>query len=187
MRRHRSKNNPVGLPRVITPWEIDERYLKVLQLLEPYYHYKFLTIPWLHYLSNVPVEYSVFRKYLGYLREHPNNYLACPEQQLASPNVDRKTLVYELAERGLNELLRRGIIQEHRPADDRGLFRSKRNFSFALHRSNSYYHEVIVDLGYFAPLHHLVRNSPHLRLMGFERLMQHPNVPEQTREANDPL
>ena len=57
----------------------------------------------------------------------------------------------------------------------------------ALHRSNSYYHEIIVDLGYFAPLHHFVQNDPNLRLLDFARLIKHPNVPQQTRDANDPL
>jgi hypothetical protein len=109
-RRHRSSDKPIGRHRTIEPHEIDERYIEVLRRLEPYYHFKFATIPWLHYLSNVPISYSVFRKYLGYLRQAPNRYLACPEQQIAAPNADRKTLVYELAERGLNELIGRGIV-----------------------------------------------------------------------------
>ena len=61
-RRHRSSNVPIGRERTITPHEIDERYIEVLRLLEPYHHFKYLTIPWLHYLSNIRVEYSVFRK-----------------------------------------------------------------------------------------------------------------------------
>jgi hypothetical protein len=187
-RRHRSSDKPIGRHRTIEPYEIDERYIEVLRRLEPYHQFKYATIPWLHYLSNVPVSYSVFRKYLGYLRQAPNHYLACPEQQLMSPNVDRKTLVYELAERGLNELVGRGIVLKRHSADpDVRLQKSNRNFAFALHRSNSYYHEIIVDLGYFAPLHHLVRNDPHLRLLDFAQLMVHRNVPQQTRDARDPL
>src|SRR5262249_39548733 len=63
----------------------------------------------------------------------------------------------------------------------------RRAFPFAAHRSDSYYHEIIVDLGYFAPLHYLARNDPNLRLLDFVQLMQHRNVPERTREAKDPL
>jgi hypothetical protein len=187
-RRHRGSSTPVRSQRTISPYDIDERYIEVLKLLEPYYNLKYLTIPWLHYLSKVPVEYSVFRKYLGYLRQSPNNYIVCPEKQNASPNVDRKTLVYELAERGLNELIRRGLVPKRHSSNaaERPL-KATRNFSFALHRSNSYYHEIIVDLGYHAPLHHFVRSDPNLRLVDFARLTQHRNVPQQTREAKDPL
>jgi hypothetical protein len=185
-RRHRNSNTPIGNHRTIAPHEIDERYIEVLWRLEPYYHFKLATIPWLHYLSGVDVEYSVFRKYLGYLRQAPNHYIACPEQQNASPNAPYKTLVYELAERGLNELINRGITaKRHSPNPETKP--SKRNSPFALHRSNSYYHEIIVDLGYFAPLQHLVRTDSNLRLLDFAKLMTHRNVPQQTREAKDPL
>jgi len=120
------------------------------------------------------------------LRQAPNHYITCPEQQNASPNTPYKTLVYELAERGLGELIDRGIVaKRHSPNPDTKP--SKRNFAFALHRSKSYYHEIIVDMGYFAPLQHLVRNDPNLRLLDFAQLMAHRNVPQQTREANDPL
>jgi hypothetical protein len=187
-RRHRNSDKPIGRHRTIEPYEIDERYIEVLRRLHPYYHFKFATIPWLHYLSNVPVSYSVFRKYLGYLRQAPNHYLSCPEQQIASPNVDRKTLVYELAERGLKELIGRGIVlKRYSPNSEARPPKSNRNFAFALHRSNSYYHEIIVDLGYFAPLQHLVRNDPNLRLLDFAELIVHRYVPQQTREAKDPL
>lgn len=160
----------------------------MLQLLEPYHRFKFLTIPWLHYLSGLPIELSVFRKYLAYLRQSPNHYLSCPVQQNASPNVDRKTLVYEIAERGLNELIRRGLVEKrHSPDPDAKPSKSKRNHAFALHRSNSYYHEIIVDLGYYAPLNHFVKSDPRLRLVEFAQIVSHRNVPEQTRAAKDPL
>ncbi len=188
-RRHRGSSEPVGRLRTIYPYDIDQRYVEVLKLLEPYYHFKYATIPWLHYLSNIQVEYSVFRKYLGYLRQAPNRYLVCPDQQNASPNVDRKALVYQLGERGLGELIRRGIVsRRHAPDGEKTAALSwKRNHSFAQHRSHSYYHEFIVDLGYYAPLHHLVRACPTLRLIEFAQLLEHRNVPLETRGAEDPL
>jgi hypothetical protein len=187
-RRHRCSNIPVRHQRTIYPHAIDERYVEVLKLLEPYYGFKYLTIPWLHYLSNIPVEYSVFRKYLGCLRQHPNNYLVCPDKQNASPNVDRKTLVFELGERGLNVLIERGLVPKRRaPGSNRTLLKPTRNFPFAQHRSSSYYHEIIVDLGYFAPLQQFVRSNSTLRLLEFAQLMQHTNVPQRTRETEDPL
>jgi len=156
IRRHRASDTPVRRERVITAAAIKGAYLEVLRSLDPYLHFKYATIPWLHYLSGATVEYSVFRKYLGYMRAAPNHYIGCPEQQLASPNVDRKTLVFELRERGLNALIERGIIPKRAsPEPDAKPSKSQRNHAFALHRSNSYYHEMIVDLGYHAPLRHL--------------------------------
>ena len=185
-RRLRTSDKPIGKVRTIEPHQIDQRYIEVLKRLEPYHYFKFLTIPWLHLLSGLAVEYSVFRKYLGYMREAPNRYIRCPEQQAASPNTSYKTLVYELAERGLNELINRGIVASRRDQDAPAP-KSKRNHAFALHRSNSYLHEIIVDLGYYAPLHHLVRTHPALRLVDFPTLIVHANVPAATRGANDPL
>jgi hypothetical protein len=172
----------------IAPSAIDGPYLEVLRHLDPYLHFKFATIPWLHYLSRAKVEYSVFRKYLAYMREAPNHFIGCPEHQLASPNADRKTLVYELRERGLNELINRGIVEKRTSPDPEAKPpKSKRNHAFALHRSNSYYHEIIVDLGYYAPLRYLTDNDPALRLVDFAELLAHRNVPTATRLSRDPL
>src|SRR4029450_5822846 len=169
-RRHRTSDKPIGKLRTIEPHEIDQRYVEVLKLLEPYHYFKYLTSPWLHYLWGAGFESSVCRKYLGYLRQAPNRYIRCPEQQAASPNVSYKTLVYELAERGLNELINRGIVaKRHAPDLDASSHKSKRSHAFALHRSNSYLHEVIVDY-YLAPIYHLVRNNPSLRLIDFPSL-----------------
>ena len=187
-RRHRSSDKPLGRHRPIAPQHIDGAYLEVLRYLDPYLHFKFATIPWLHYLSGAKVEYSVFRKYLAYMREAPNHYIGCPEQQLASPNVDRKTLVYELRERGLNELIDRGIVCKRASPDPEAKPpKSKRNHAFALHRSNSYYHEIIVDLGYHAPVRYETDKDPALRLVDFAQLLAHPNVPMATRQSKDPL
>lgn len=184
-RRPRSNDTPIGRPRPIASHDLHPRYVEVLRLLEPYFCFKHLTIPWLRYLAGSEVEYSVFRKYLGYMREAPNRYIRCPEQQIASPNYPYKTLIYELSERGLNELINRGIVTKRHASD--GTPKSERNHAFALHRSNSYYHEVIVDLGYYAPLQHLVRNDASLRLLDFAALITHANVPPATRAASDPL
>jgi hypothetical protein len=96
--------------------------------------------------------------------------------------------VYQLGERGLSELIRRGIVPSRQSTNSERLpSKSNRGFAFAEHRSNSYYHEIIVDLGYFAPLHHFVRSNPKFRLLNFAQLTQHPNVPQRTRDAQDPL
>lgn len=179
-RRHRSSATPVNCARIIRPHEFDERYLSVLLRLDPHRAFKYATIPWLHFLCRPDVEYSVFRRYLGYLRQAPNRYLRCPEQQNASPNVPYKTLVYELGERGRALLQDRGLIPLS--AD----YTTKRSRA-PIHRAHSYYHEMIVDLGYFAPLYLLTRQNPHLRLVDFAQLLVHENVPALTRSASDPL
>lgn len=174
--------------RIIQSEHIAGPYLEVLRLLDPYLHFKYATIPWLHYLSGAKTEYSVFRKYLACMRAAPNHYIGCPEDQLASPNVDRKTLIYELRERGLNELINRGIIPKRSSPDAASSSaKTNRNHAFALHRSNSYKHEIIVDLGYHLPLRYLTNTDPALRLVDFAQLLKHQNVPAITRQSVDPL
>jgi hypothetical protein len=131
-RRHRASDIPVGRERIIAAADINGPYLEVLRCLDPYLHFKYATIPWLHYLSGATVEYSVFRKYLGYMRAAPNHFIGCPDQQLASPNVDRKTLVYELRERGLNLLIERGIIEKRVDGTPHLIVRTRADGVFAL-------------------------------------------------------
>lgn len=187
-RRHRHSNKPLAGPRVIEPRFLHDRYVRALKWLEPYHYCKYATAPWLHYLTAPNIEYSVFRKHLGYLREDPNNYVGCPDQQLASPNTNYKHLVYELRERGLNELIQRGLATKRVTLDPETRPRKRRrNRAFAYHRANSYYHEIIVDLGYYLPLRYCIAADPALRLIDFGQLLQRPEVPATTRESRDPL
>jgi hypothetical protein len=187
-RRHRHSNKPLADPHAIDPRFLHDRQLQALKWLEPYHYCKYATAPWLHFLADPKVEYSVFRKQLGYLREEPNNFIGCPDQQLASPNTNYKHLVYELRERGLNELVRRGLTTkrvklepETRPK------KRRRSRAFAYHRAHSYYHEIIVDLGYYLPLRYLIAADSALRLIDFTQLLQHSKVPAATRKSPDPL
>ena len=186
-RRNRYSNTPLGRPHVVDPNVLRERYVQALKWLEPYHYCKYATAPWLHYLAGADVEYSVFRKYLGYLREAPNNFIGCPEQQLASPNTSYKHLVYELRERGLNELINRGLATKRVTLERKEPKKRRRNHIFAYHRAHSYLHEIIVDLGYFLPLRYMVAADPALRLVDLAALLQHSNVPAATRESRDPL
>src|SRR3989337_2500187 len=74
-RRHRHSDRPLGRPYVIEPEFLHERYVRALKWLEPYHYCKYATAPWLHFLADPDLEYSVFRKYLGYLREESNRYI----------------------------------------------------------------------------------------------------------------
>lgn len=188
VRRRHSSDRPARRPPVIAPEQIDGAYLEVLRCLEPYLNSKYATIPWLYYLSGAKIEYSVFRKRLAAMREAPNSYIGCPEDQLASPNVDRKTLIYELRERGLNVLINRGtILRRSSPDPEAKAPNVARGHAFALHRSNSYKHELIVDLGYHLPLRYLCDKDPALRVLDFAQLLAHENVPLETRQSRDPL
>jgi len=118
----------------------------------------------------------------------PNHYIGCPEQQKASPNTAYKHLIYELRERGLNELISRRLASKRVALEpDERPRKRRRNRAFAYHRAHSYYHEIIVDLGYYLPLRYLVRSDPALRLVDLAQLLQHANVPTATRQSQDPL
>jgi hypothetical protein len=188
IRRCRTSGAPIRRPPLIAPEQIGGVYFEVLRWLEPYLCSKYATIPWLYYLSGAEAEYSVFRKRLAAMRQPPNTYIGCPEDQLASPNVDRKTLIYELRERGLNVLIDRGIIPRRTsPHPEAKAPSIARSHAFAAHRSNSYKHELIVDLGYHLPLRYLCDKDPALRLLDFAQLLAHQNVPLETRQSRDPL
>jgi hypothetical protein len=187
-RRHRHSDKPLDRPHVIEPKFLHERYVQALRWLEPYHYCKYATAPWLHFLADPKIEYSVFRKYIGYMREEPNGFIGCPEQQLASPNTSYKHLVYELRERGLNELIRRGLATKRvRLEPDTRPKKRRRNRAFAYHRANSYYHEIIIDLGYYLPLRYLVTADPALRLIDLSQVLERPKVPAATRQSRDPL
>ena len=73
---------------------------------------------------------------------------------LLRPEEDQALRAASRAEgRSQSELIRRGIVPKRTSPDPEARQpKSRRNHAFALHRSNSYYHEIIVDLGYYAPL-----------------------------------
>ena len=83
----------------------------------------------------------------------PNHYIGCPEHQHASPK--RRSQDARLRARAsaasTSSSTAASFRSAHSPDPEAKPPKSKRNHAFALHRSNSYYHEMIVDLGYHAP------------------------------------
>src|SRR5437660_1618381 len=133
-RRRRDSNVP--LPgrehRIDRPTDRDRL---ILELLEPALNFKYLTTSWLHYFAHGDHP-SVHHKKnfsfrLGHLRAEPNRYILWPEQQKASPNVNYKDAIYSLAPKG-ERLIAMPPIKSG--------------------RSNSYLHELLVDLAFHAPL-----------------------------------
>jgi hypothetical protein len=102
---------------------------------------------WLAHLVRTMLHYSLATIRNLYVGASP------PDPAIIELQAGMWSRGYELRERGLNELINRGIVPKRSSPDPEAKPpKSKRNHAFALHRSNSYYHEVIVDLGYHAPL-----------------------------------
>jgi hypothetical protein len=178
-RRRTSTEPPPGRKREHTIKTLTDRHIATFALLDPYLGFKYLTTEWIRYfVGGAPIYNS---QVLGWLQEKPNCYITRPRQQKTSPNFLAKQAVYELGERGFRELVERGLAS---PQSGRA---SGRLYPNSSHRSNSYPHELIVDIGFYAPLRYVVDHAPHVRLITFAQLLKHPEVPESTRRAEDPL
>jgi hypothetical protein len=179
-RRHRASTEPPpGRKHAHAVKKLSDRHIATFALLDPYLGFKYLTTEWIRYFVGGAYIYN--SQVLGWLQEKPNCFIARPPQQKASPNFLAKQAIYELAERGFSELVERGMAV---PQSGRA---SGRLYPNAAHRSNSYPHELIVDIGFYAPLRHAVDHAPHVRLISFAQLLKHREVPEATRRAEDPL
>jgi len=179
-RRSKASNEPpIGRRYDHTVKRLSDRHIETFALLDPYLSFKYLTTEWIRYFVGGAYIYN--SQVLGWLQEKPNCCLARPSQQKTSPNFLAKQAVYELAERGFKELVERGRAV---PQSDRA---SGRIYPNSAHRSNSYAHELIVDIGFYAPLRYAADHAPNVRLLLFPELMQHPEVPEVTRRSDDPL
>ena len=179
-RRHRTSTEPpAGRKRDRTIKRLSERHIATFALLDPYLGFKYLPTEWIRYFVGGAYIYN--SQVLGWLQEKPNCYLVRPIQQKTSPNFLAKQAVYELGERGFAELVERGLaaVQSNRA--------SGRIYPNSAHRSNSYPHELIVDIGFYAPLRYAVDHAPNVRLVSFAQLLHHAEVPETTRCAEDPL
>lgn len=153
------------------------RDLGIFQLLDPVWGFKYLTSEWIQYFfpavvikdkktGQLKAIYNSQR--LGWLQERPNYFLKRPKQQLNSPNSNYHPHVYERDEAAVRHLVKLnlpvGTIE---------------------HRSNSYPHEFLVDMGFYAPMRFAVDSDPDLTLTGAYDLLRHPNVPAKTRNLED--
>lgn len=158
----------------------DERTLHILDLLHPYWNFKYLTMKWLH--AFIGGNEDAFKRKLRKLWDA--GLVDRPPQQKFSPNSNYKHLVYEITKKGLALLeKKRGI-----PAPA------------AVHRSHWYEHEILVDLGFYAPLRYAVMKDPKLKLHTARDLLngasftirtqqgtQRLAVPNPTRFSDDPF
>jgi hypothetical protein len=158
---------------VLTP-----RHRELFELLDPTYGFKYLTSKWAHEL--IGGNEHAFKVMLRNLFDA--GYLDRPRQQLYSPNSNYKHLIYERTEKAA-----------------RALNRSPGRHALS-HRSNSYPHELLVDLGFYAPLRYAVKHDPALKLYGVTPLLSGDTfeihtgqgkkvlqVPPATRNSDDPF
>ncbi len=151
-----------GVDRIIKPAALTRNDLAKLAVLEPSLQFKFLTTQALHALCGG--DYARLVKRCTLLRVHGNQYIRLPKGQRASPNTGYKNFVYELASAGRNALQQAGVPMLE-----------------AAHRSNSYYHEIITDLGFYLPLRLAVDADSSLRLITASMLLEHDLTPAPTR------
>ena len=112
---------------------LQERDRELFELLDPQYAFKFLTTSWIAYLFGIyddEYAYDGLQRRLAKLFHA--GYLDRPERQRYSPNTNYKDFVYERTDKAARLL---------------------GSAPGAGHRSNSYPHEILADLGYQAPLH----------------------------------
>lgn len=155
------------------------RHTLICQLLDPFLSFKYLTIPWL--VEFVGGYHTDIRKTLRQMSLEPNNFLYKPEDQLRTINVDAKTFIFALADRGFNELLDRGMAYPH--CD----YKSKRQHANSRHRAKSFFHECGVDMGFYAPLfYHSMYSEGNFHVLDFATLYQ-MEYPDLTKSDPDPF
>ena len=141
--------------------------------------FKYLTSTWIHAFEGGNAD-ATLRKLR---RLYDAGYLDRPQQQRYSQNANYKHIVYERTEKAALEA--------------KALLPTRRQ---SAHRSNSYPHELIVDLGFYAPMHLASKLDGTLHVHMAKRLMdgdcfmietkhgpRRLGFPESTRESDDPF
>jgi hypothetical protein len=115
-------------PRVV----LNERDKAIFSLLNPRFRFKYLTTSAIAFFvqADNPWKLDVLKRRLRQL--YDTGYLDRPEKQRHSPNSNYKDLVYERTDKAA---------------------RLVDGYPGASHRSQSYPHEFLTDLGFYAPLH----------------------------------
>jgi hypothetical protein len=152
---------------------------QLLQLADPFLNFKALTIPWFVEFTNS--EYTWVRKRLRRLTNPPNYFMYRPKDQYHTINADHKTLFYGLAERGFTHLVEKGLAYPHSERKD------GRQLPNVRHRANSFWHEVGVDMGYYAPLiYRAMHSQGTFNVIDFAELYS-GHFPDKLRTSSDPL
>src|SRR5438067_581725 len=127
-RNHRypekDKEHPIPTPSA--------RHKRIFELLDPFYHFKFLTTSAINYFEPVNAIYN--SKELGYLYQAPNFYLDRDDEQRKSHAYHYRDAVYSIDEAGKRSLANQGYAW--RPAT---------------HRSSEFAHEFNIDMGFYVP------------------------------------
>lgn len=140
-RRRRDTRTPCEVGLRLT-----QRQRRILGLLDPHLGFKYLTSRWLH--TFVGGNEDAFKRTLRRLFDA--GYLDRPIQQRATPNANYKHIVYAQTAKAAALL----------DAPD-----------LATHRSGSFAHELLVDLGVYAPLRFAVAQDQALVLFDARQLL----------------
>lgn len=170
--RYADRFNNVFVPerdRIIKPDQLLDNDIEKLALLEPSLNFKYLSTRWIAYFNGGNIA-RVSNRLLA-LRVPGNQYVDLDEMQLNTPNSLNKEFVYSIYPAGLRALRDRGypMLAAH-------------------HRSHSTFHEMDVDMGFYAPLRYAADHDQSLRLTTAADLLKHAHTPKQTREdMRDPF
>lgn len=200
-RKRRKDDKPLdGKGEVITT--PSPRDLRIFQSLDSFLGAKYATTSWLYYhiygippfkqnqLSETPTpeelrrvyHYQGFSRRVGLLRQTQNSYIEWPQEQRRVENYLYKDAVLSLGERGMSALVERGL------ANERSNRKSGRIYPYAPHRSRHFPHELGVDLIFTWPLRYALDHcGTGARAIRLPALLEHPSVPESTRNANNPF
>jgi hypothetical protein len=162
----KGKEHPIEKP--------SELHKHIFGWLDPFHNFKYLDLRWLVYLNRGEGESLKSRqiyvsKQCGLLYQSPNFYLDRHPDQNYSVAKFRRPAVYNLDTKGTHHL--------------------GRPYREAYHRSQSYPHEFMVDMAFYAPLlSAVVEHYPVLDIINTWHLFNgHPLFPEKTRNAEKPF
>lgn len=136
----------------------------ILELLDPQFRYKYLPSNWIHVF--VGGNWTGLRKRLARMKRGPECYLSRPKQQDWSENARYKHDVYARSDAGARFL--------------------GTNNGSKVYKDREYAHDLLTDL-VDASIEIGVRNDSSLRLLTWQQLATHPNMPAKTRYAEHPF
>lgn len=146
------------------PLMMGARDRAILELLDPQFRYKYLPSHWIH--AFVGGNWTGLRKRLARMKRRPECFLNRPKQQDWSENARYKHDVYARSDAGAKFL---GTVNGSK-----------------IYKDREYAHDLLTDL-VDASIEIGVRHDPSLRLLTWQQLAAHPNVPARTRDAEHPF
>jgi hypothetical protein len=153
------KLNVSGKPLVARLSEDDITILKLLG------RYRYLPSDYLAALSGRSI--PALQARLGILCRQPNCYISRPHQQRDNADANARRLVYQLDDKGADELRNRGMPYSRK--------KYLRNFSHELMACTI---AASFEIG--------AKTNPHIRIIGWHDLIDSPKMPAATKQTANP-